>query len=131
MHRRTGWLGLLLVAAFALGSAELSAQQETTTILSGSEISELVDAHGESIAKDRSALRSFLEQERVREIAAQAGIDIEQLEGKAATLSPEDLVRIRPAVRDADAALAGEGLISTIIYIAGIVLIVLILIAVL
>lgn len=127
MQTRAARFGVMVLAAFALGSADVSAQQQQT-ILSGAEISDLVDAHADAVAQDRSALRSFLQQERVREIAAAAGMDIRQLDGKAATLSAEDLAQIRPMLNDADVALAGEGLISNVIFIAGIIAIVLVLI---
>jgi hypothetical protein len=127
MVLRKGWFATaLLVAAFT--AAPLSAQETSQSILSSAELSELVADHGADLEARRSALRAFLEREDVREAAEAAGLDVGSVEAAVSTLSAEELDRIEPALIEAEAALAGEGLISFAIGVALLVVLVLVII---
>ena len=111
MIPRTGWVAVALLFVF-FAAAPLSGQETPPSILSSGEIADLVTDHAADLAERRSALTAFLQLDQVRLTAESAGIDIGSVESAVSTLSAEELDRIEPRLRDAEAALAGEGLIS-------------------
>ena len=111
MIPRTGWLAVASLLVF-FAAAPLSAQERPSSILSSGEVSDLVTDHAANLAERRSALTAFLQLDEVRLTAESAGIDITQVESAVSTLSVEEMDRIEPRLREAEAALAGEGLIS-------------------
>lgn len=127
MIRRTGGLAIALLIV-PLAAAPLRAQETPSTILSSAEISDLVTDHAADLAERRSALRTFLNRDDVRRTAESAGIDIHRVESAAATLSAEEMDLIEPRLQDAEAALAGEGLISFAIGVAVLVILILVII---
>lgn len=127
MISRTGWLAVASLTV-SLTAAPLRAQETPSSILSSSEVSDLVTDHAADLAERRSALRAFLNRGDVRRTAESAGIDIRRVESAAATLSAEEMDRIEPRLLDAEAALEGEGLISFAIGVAVLVILVLVII---
>ena len=111
MIPRTGWVAVAFLFVF-FAAAPLSGQETPPSILSSGEIADLVTDHAADLAERRSALTAFLQLDQVRLTAESAGIDIGSVESAVSTLSAEELDRIEPRLRDAEAALAGEGLIS-------------------
>ena len=111
MIPRTGWVAVALLFVF-FAAAPLSGQETPPSILSSGEIADLVTDHAADLAERRSAITAFLQLDQVRLTAESAGIDIGSVESAVSTLSAEELDRIEPRLRDAEAALAGEGLIS-------------------
>ena len=111
MIQRIGWLAFASLF-LSLASAPLSAQETPSSVLSSSEVSDLVTNHAADLAERRSALSAFLQQDEVRRTAESARIDIRSVEAAVSTLSVEEMDRIEPRLREAEAALAGEGLIS-------------------
>jgi hypothetical protein len=125
MIPRIGWLIVASLLVF-FAAAPLSAQETAPSILSSGEVSDLVTGHAADLAQRRSALEAFLQLDDVRRVAESAGLDIGSVESAASTLSPEEMDRIEPRLRDAEAALAGEGLISFAIGVAVLIILILI-----
>jgi len=124
---RTGWLASVsLLVLFT--AAPVSAQEKgaPSSIMSSDEVSDLVTDHAADLAERRSALRAFLQLDEVRRAAESAGIDIGSAESAVSTLSAEEMDRIDPMLRDAEAALAGEGLISFAIGVCVLIILILV-----
>jgi len=125
MIPRIGWLAVTSLVVF-LAAAPLSAQETPPSILSSGEISDMVTGHAADLAQRRSALKAFLQLDDVRQAAELAGVDIGSVESAVSTLSAEEMDRIEPRLRDAEAALAGEGLISFAIGVCILVILILV-----
>lgn len=127
MFPRSGWLAVgSLIVFFA--AAPLNAQETPPSILSSGEVSNLVTDHAADLAERRSALSAFLQLDDVRLAAESAGIDIRSVESAVSTLSVEEMDRVEPMLQEAEAALAGEGLISFAIGAAILVILILVII---
>jgi hypothetical protein len=112
MIQRIGWLAFASLIVF-FAAAPLAAQETPSSILSSGEVSGLVMDHAAGLTERRSALEAFLQLDEVRLTAESAGIDILRVESAVSTLSAEEMDRIEPRLREAEAALAGgEGLLS-------------------
>jgi hypothetical protein len=127
MFLRSGWLVVASLIVF-FAAAPLSAQETPPSILSSGEISNLVTDHAADLAERRSALSAFLQLDDVRLAAESAGIDIRSVESAVSTLSVEEMDRVEPMVQEAEAALAGEGLISFAIGVALLAVLILVII---
>jgi hypothetical protein len=127
MIQRTGLLALASLVLF-FAAAPLNAQDTPPSILSSGEVSDLVIDHAADLTERRSALEAFLQLDDVRLTAESAGIDIRRVESAVSTLSAEEMDRIEPALMEAEAALAGEGLISFAIGAALLVVLILVII---
>lgn len=127
MIPRTGWLAVASLIV-PLAAAPLNAQDTPASILSSGEVSDLVTDHAADLAERRSALNAFLNRDDVRRTAESAGIDIGRVESAASTLSEEEMDRIEPRLREAEAALAGEGILSFAIGVAVLVILILVII---
>lgn len=127
MIPRTGWLAVASLIV-PLAAAPLNAQDTPASILSSGEVSDLVTDHAADLAERRSALNAFLNRDDVRGTAESVGIDIGRVESAASTLSEEEMDRIEPRLREAEAALAGEGILSFAIGVAVLVILILVII---
>jgi len=125
MIPRIGWLAVAALVVF-FAAAPLSAQETPPSILSSGEVSDLVTDHAADLAQRRSALKAFLQLDDVRQAAELAGVEIGSVESAVSTLSAEEMDRIEPRLRDAEAALAGEGLISFAIGVCILVILILV-----
>ena len=114
MTGRAGCLAISLFAASLL-AGPLAAQESESSVLSSAEVTKLVVDRSEEDAVRRSALNAFLEDPAIQTVAEEAGIDIRGVQSAAATLSDAEVAYLEPMWRDAEAALAGEGVITWII----------------
>ena len=125
-------LATLVLGALTLAPA-LHAQDRSVaeSILTAPEIRELVKTRAAERRGHRAALDAFLEREDVRRIARDAGIEIHDVRTASASLDDEDLRRLAPRLREAEAGLAGGDTIvlSSTAVIIGLLVLILILVA--
>lgn len=92
-------LVLLLAAA-----SPLQAQEHVT---SDDELRGAVAGSVNAEAADRAALDRLLQREEVRQVAGEAGLDVERAQDAVDQLEGEELARLAAMARDADDELAG------------------------
>jgi len=104
---------------------------ESRSILSASELRDLVAARVAEDRDDRSALDRFLARGDVRRVARDAGIELLDVRSAAASLDEDEVRRLAPRLREAEAALAGGEVvtISTTAIIIGLLILIVILVA--
>ena len=87
-------------------------------------------AHAGSVEAERAELRAFLERPEVREIAADAGLDVLSAKTAVASLDADEIRDLSARVDQVDAALAGGDtvVISTTAIIIGLLILILILV---
>lgn len=114
----------------ALPTVGLAQSHESHTA-SPETLDAIAAAHAGSVEAERAELRAFLERPEVREIAADAGLDVVTAETAVASLSPAETRDLSARVDQLDAALAGGDsvVISTTAIIVALLVLIIILVA--
>lgn len=119
-------IALACFAAPATGVA-----QERAHVVSADQLDDIAVAHAGNQAAERAELQAFLDRPEVRQIAADAGIDIMTAETAVAALSADEIRLLSGELARADAALAGGDtlVISTTAIIIALLVVIIILAA--
>lgn len=127
MRRSFPFLAVALLFALP-GTAHA---QEEGHIVSAEDLDAIALAHADESEGRRAELRAFLQRPEVRDIAADAGIDIGTAESAVAVMTPDDARRLSGQLAQVDAALAGGDtiVISTTAIIIALLIVIVLLVA--
>ena len=127
--RRSLPFAVAVLLWLALPAAGLAQGQESH-VASPETLDAIAAAHAGTLEAERAELRAFLERPEVREIAADAGLDVLSAKTAVASLDADEIRDLSARVDQVDAALAGGDtvVISTTAIIIGLLILILILV---
>jgi hypothetical protein len=122
----------ILAVLFTLVAATPRADAQETHAAPQAALDAALQQHVSKSTTDRDAVVRLLEREEVRQIAAQAGLDLRRAQTAVATLEGAELAQLATQARQAEQSLTGGAstvTISTTAIIIGLLILILIVVA--